>query len=120
MMIQLNWVFPILMLVSGVFLMLWTSRFNRNILNGQETSLGKYLIGSIFYGLWVFLISVGGILAAGLVYEGYEWTTDEKIGIVLLGVVGGVVAVIGSLWQAFIVTKFREKLYRSLSQKKKK
>ena len=119
-MTNFNWVFPVMMLVSGVFLMLWTTRFNRNILNGQETSLRKYLIGSVLYGLWVFLISVGGILAAGLVYEGYSWTSRETIWIAILGVIGGILAMIGSLWQFFIVTKFRDILYQSLRRKNKK
>jgi hypothetical protein len=119
-MTNFNAVFPVLMLISGIFLMLWTTRFNRNILNGQETSLRKYFVRSALYGLWVFLISVGGILAAGSVYEGYNWTTRETIGIALLGVIGGILAMIGSLWQFFIVTKFRDSLYQRLSRKNKK
>jgi hypothetical protein len=116
---NLNWVFPALMLISGVFLMLWTTRFNRNILNGQETSLPKYFVGSALSGLWIFLISVGGILLLGSVYEGYGWTTFETIEIVIVGVIGGIVAMIGTLWQFFIVTKFREILYQMLGRKNK-
>jgi hypothetical protein len=55
--------------------MLRTMRLNRNILNGQETSLPKYFAGSTLSGVWIFLISVGGILLLGSVYEGYGWTT---------------------------------------------
>jgi len=119
-MTNFNLFFSVLMLVSGVFLMLWTIRFNRNILKGQETSLRKYLVGSALSGLWVFLISVGGILAAGSVNEGYGLTTPETIEIAILGVIGGILAMIGSLWQFFVVSKFRDILYQSLSRKNKK
>jgi hypothetical protein len=120
MMTNFNWVFPVLMLVSGLFLMLGTTRYNRNILNGQETSLRKYLIGSTLYGLWVFLISVGGILAVGSIYGSDGWTARETIQIVILGVIGGILAIVGSLWQIFIVSNFRDSLYKSLSRKNKK
>jgi hypothetical protein len=116
---NVSWFLPILMLASGVLLMLWTTRFNRNILNGQETSASKYFIGSGLYGLWVFLISVGGILTVGLVYEGHGWSSYETVEIVILGAIGGILAAIGSLWQFFIVTKFREILYQSLNRKNK-
>lgn len=115
-----NWFFPILMLVLGVLLMLRTIQFNRKILNGQETSLRKYLAGSALSGLWVLLISVGGILTLGSVYDGYVWTLQETITIVLLGVIGGILAMIGSLWQFFVVGKFRDILYQSLHRKAKK
>jgi hypothetical protein len=117
---NLNWVFPALMLISGVFLMLWTTPFNRNVLKGQETSLLKYFVVSALSGLWIFLISVGGILLLGSVYEGYGWTTFETIQIVIVGVIVGIVDMIGTLWQFFIVTKFRDILYQFLSRKNKK
>jgi steroid 5-alpha reductase family enzyme len=112
-------VFPILMPVIGVVLMIWTTRFNRKLLNGQETSLKKYFIGATLFGLWVFLISVGVILGIGTVSGDGGWTTYETIEIVILGIIGGIVAIMGSLWQFFIVTKFREILYRALSRKNK-
>ena len=115
-----NWVFPVLMLVSGVFLMVWTTRLNRNILNGQETSLRKYFVGSSLSGLWIFLISVGGVLTVGSVYEDHGWTTHETVEIAIIGVIAGILAGIGSLWQFFIVTKFRDVLHQSLSRKNKK
>lgn len=114
-----NLILPLLMLVIGVILMIWTTRFNRNLLNGQETSLKKYFIGATLFGLWIFLISVGGILTIGSVYGDRGWTTYETIEIVILGVIGGALAVIGSLWQFFIVTQFREILYKMLSRKNK-
>lgn len=119
-MTNFNLAFPVLMLISGIFLMLWTTRLNRNILNGQETSLPKYFIGSALSGLWIFLISVGGILVLGSVYEGYAWTLLETIEIVIVGLIGGIAAMLGTLWQFFIVTKFRDILYQGLIQKDKK
>lgn len=120
MMMNLNWFFPALIVIFGVFLMLWTTRLNRNILNGQETSLPKYFVGSALSGLWIFLISVGGILLIGSVYEGYGWTLTETISIVSVSVIGGIAAMLGTLWQFFIVTKFRDSLYQSLIRKNKK
>jgi hypothetical protein len=114
-----NLILPALMLVIGLILMFWTTQFNRNLLHGQETSIKKYFIGATLFGLWIFLISVGGILVIGSVYEDSGWTTYETIEIVILGVIGGMLAIIGSLWQFFIVTKFREILYQLLGRKNK-
>jgi len=119
-MTNFNWVFPALMLIFGVFLMFWTLRFNRNLFNGQATQLWKYVLGSALYGLWVFLVSVGGILVAGSIYESYGWTTHETIGIAVLGLIAGVLATIGALWQFFIATKLRDNIYQLLVRKDKK
>jgi hypothetical protein len=116
---NLSLVLPVLMLASGIFLMFWATRFNHNLLIGEETSLSKYFIGAILFGLWVFLISVGGILIIGFGYEDIGWTTFETIEIVILGMIGGILAILGSLWQFFIATKFREILHRALSRKNK-
>lgn len=59
-------------------------RFNQKLFSEQETSLRKYFMSAALSGLWVFLISVGGILAAGSVYKGYGWTTCEAIWIAVL------------------------------------
>lgn len=93
--------------------------FNRYLLKGRETSLGKYFLGAAMGGLCIFLISVGGILLVSLVYGNRGWTTYETIEIILLGIVVSILAVVGTLWQFFLVSKFREILYQVLNRKKK-
>jgi hypothetical protein len=116
--LNMNRIFPVLMLVCGFLLMVWTLRFSRQILNGEETSLRKYLLGSALHGLWVFLIAVGGILTIGLIYESHGWSTSEKMEIMILGFGAGILGMVGSLWQFFLGTRFRESLHRNLKRKK--
>ena len=125
---NLNWLFPVLILVSGVFLiigvflMLQMIRVDRKIFKGEGGSLHEYLIGSALTGACVFLISVSGILAAGSVsvYYGEGWTVYEILEIAILVSIVAVLAVIGSLWRYFIVGKFRDVLYQKLKDRYKK
>jgi hypothetical protein len=100
-------VLPVLMLLLGVVLMYWTTQFNRNLLNTQERFLGKYITGAVVFGLWIFLVSVGAVITVGSYFGKQAWTTYETIEIIILGLIGGILAVIGALWQFFIVTRFR-------------
>ena len=115
-----DWVLSILTLVSAVFLMFWRLRSDRNLFNGQETSLRKYFTASALQGLCVFLLYIGIFLVGVAMYPDYGFTTRETILIVVLGLIVGILAMIASLWQFFIVTKFRESLYQSLSRRIKK
>jgi hypothetical protein len=119
-MINLNWVIPGFILICGILLMLWTTRSNRKLFIGQEISFRKYLINSALYGLWIFLISVGIILLIGSVNKGYQWTTSETLRFLILGFAAGILGMFGSLWQFFLVSEFRESLYKYLKLKVKK
>ena len=122
---NLNWFFPVLILtvlilISGVFLMLRMIRVDRKIFNGEEASLRTYLIGSALTGACVFLLFVGMILVTALVVKDIGWLRDGIIWIIILGLAGGIMAMIGSLWRYFIAGKFRELLYQKLKEKYKK
>ncbi len=114
---NLNWVFPAL--ISGVLLMLRVIRVDHKIFSGEEISLREYLIGSALTGAGVFLISVSGILAAGLISVYYRegWTTYEMIEVVIFVAIATILAIIGSLWRYFVAGKFRELLYQKLKDK---
>ncbi len=124
---NLNWLFPVLILTSGVFLiigvflMLQMIRIDRKIFKGEGISLHEYLIGSGLAGACVFLISMSGILAAGSVsvYYGGGWTVYKIMEIAVLVSVVVILAVIGSLWRYFIAGKFRDLLYQKLKDKYK-
>src|SRR6266542_3900796 len=100
-----SWIFPVLILISGVFLifgvflMLRMIRFDRKIFNGAEISLREYLIGSALTGACVFLISLSGILVAASVSVYYRegWTTYEMIEIAIFVAIVTILAIIGSL-----------------------
>ena len=116
---NLEIVIPTLMLITGILLMIWTTRFNRTLLQRQESSLWKYFLGATLFGVWIFLVSVGGILVIGSVQAGLGWSTYQITEIIIVGLVGSLLAIVGSLWQFFIVTNFREILYQRLNRKSK-
>jgi hypothetical protein len=107
-----------LMLVSGICLMIWTTRHNRKLLHNQGSSVWKYFIGAVSFGVWIFLVSVGCILLIGSINGGSNWSAYETMEFIILALIGSLVAIVGALWQFFLVTKFRENLYQKLNHKK--
>jgi hypothetical protein len=124
---SLNWILlasifilGVLTLVSGVFLVIWMTRLNRKIFNGQEISLRRYFVASALNGLCVLLIFLGCILLVGFADKGYAWSVHDIQWIVAVGFIGGIFIMLGSLWSYFIAGKFRELLYQKLNDKYKK
>ncbi len=118
--LALIFVFGFFMLASGIFLLVWTSRLNRKIFNGQEVSLRRHFIASALNGLCVFLISLGCVLLVGFADKSYSWSVRDIPWIAALGFIGGIFMMVGSLWSYFIAGKFRELLYQKLKDKYKK
>jgi hypothetical protein len=125
---NLNWPFPVLVLLSvvflitGIFLMVRMIPVDRKLFMGEGISFHEYLVGSALTGACAFLIIGGIILAVGSLsaYYGEGWTVDEIIAAVIIVSIGAILAAIGSLWQYFIVGKFREFIYQKLREKYRK
>jgi hypothetical protein len=118
---NLNWFFPVSLIMISVFLMIKAFRLNRRLLfKGEEATFRKYLIGSLLSGSATFLLTVGIILPAGLISKDFGWSGRDIIWIVILGLGCGILATIGSLWSYFIAGKFRTVLFQKLKEKYKK
>jgi hypothetical protein len=108
----------VLMLVSGVCLMIWTTRYNRKLFHGRENSVWKYFIGAVLFGAWIFLVSIGGILLLGSLNTSSGWSSYQTMELIVLALVGSLIAILGALWQFLLHTKLRENLYQKLNNKK--
>ncbi len=107
------------MLGSGIITTIWLSRFSRKVFLGQESSPHKKLGISILSGVSVGLIFVSVALIAGVLDTNYEWTEAGITGVGLLALAIAIIATIGSLWQFFVIGRFRTHLYRKLQEKNK-
>jgi hypothetical protein len=126
--VNLNWLFPVLIYLSGVFLiigiflMVRMISVDQKLFMGEGNSLHEYLVSSAIAGACAFLIFGSFILAVGLlsVYYGEGWTVDEIIAAAIIVSLGAILVAIGSLWRYFIVGKFREFIYQKLRDKYRK
>lgn len=118
-MMILQWIFLIIVLGCGIALMILTHRRSKIMFFGKETSLLKAIGMSALSGLSVSLLFMGISLLIGILNSNYRWTSSGIITIVTLGLILGVIATVGSLWQSYIIGKFRKYLYQKLNRDKK-
>jgi len=117
---NINWIIPTILILGGILLMIYVFRFSRELYYGRNASLSKYLISSVLFGLWVFLILVGVVMELGATDTSYKWVANEILGVILFGFVIGLIATIGALWGYFVIGKFRQLLYEWIKRKYKK
>ncbi len=72
--------------------------------------ISRYLRNAALAGLSICLLLTGSIVGISVLYPGYQWNLTGALGTVALGLVAGLVAVAGSLWQFYAADRFREKL----------
>lgn len=98
----------------GIFLFIRNFHQSRQILLGSETSRSVMIKVAIRLGLGFNL----GFLSLELFFAGLDknlkWTVETVLVMILLPLIGNLILTLGSLWQYFIVGK-----YRGLINKKK-
>lgn len=104
---------------SGIILMVIAILLSRTILQGRETSRLNRVVNSILLGMSASLIFMSVVFVIGLLDVTYTWTYQRLMAIGLVSLFPGIVVTIGSYWQFFVATKFREHLYRALTVKKR-
>ncbi len=81
-------------------------------------AISKYLRSAALAGLSICLLVVGSVVGISVLYPAYPWNLTEALGTVALGLLAGLIAAAGSLWQFYAADKLREKLeeWRSKQQ----
>lgn len=113
-MIVLQLLFTFIAFASGVLLAIFTYRRSKALFIGKESSFLKAAGNSILSGISVAFIFIGIAFVIGIADSNYSWETKEVITVLVLGLILGVIATLGSFWQFFLVGKFRKRLYGKL------
>ncbi len=107
----------ILVLIGVIALFIWTSRLSSKVFWGQITPTRELLWISLLSAIPVSLLFIDIILFASILDISYTWSITAVIGVLLISLFLGLLGFLGSMWQFFIVGKFRSHLFAKLRRK---
>lgn len=110
-------VFSLLLGVVGIVLFIREYRESRRILFGFETSRRIIIRTAVMNGLVLNLSFLAlELLLAGL-DKHHIWTVESILVMVAIPIIGNVIVTLGSLWQFYIIGKYRGFMFRKFSVK---
>ena len=114
-------VIPLLIacIVIGLCLGIYAYRDSRPIFFGLETSWKKRLSNAIYNGISSSMIFMSIILIVGLIEPKYNWSLKNILLFAAFSGFPGLIVTLGSIWQFFIVNRYRKKIIHSINRQDK-
>jgi hypothetical protein len=103
----LGWIVSAIAFAMGITLAIVSYRTSMSIISGNKQGLGNAIRNSVLSGVSVSLIFVGVASIISIRDPGYAWQASGIAAIILLALVAGIIATIGSLWQFYLAGKLR-------------
>lgn len=105
--------------IIGIVMLLQTYKVLRRILYGAETSRRVNIITAVNMGISLFICFFALELLMATLNSDHIWIIKSILIMVVLPAAGGLIVILGVLWQIFAITKYRGFLYRKISEIKK-
>jgi len=120
----MNLIIPIfivlLLAFGGIFLGLRAYKEDRSLtLSSNEVSPPKIIRIAAFYGASTCLIFFGIIMTGGILDANSTWSIKGALGAVLVSIVLGVIVAIGSAYQIYMSSRYKDALRTYLKKKNK-
>ncbi len=110
--------FGLLVLAAGIGLITRSWRGTQDDFLGNRQPWRERTVRSALSGFGAFLAGAGVIVAASSWFWGAAWSSKGVAAILVLGLVIVVVTTLGSLWQYFLVDRFRDGLVEHFRRKR--
>lgn len=108
----------LILLGLGISHMIYTRRIGlRDFIEEPQSLLGVFFRGSLIPGAIAGMIFLGILIVVGFLDRGYTWTLQGILGMIIIALVAGLLVMLGSLWQLFIVGKYRGFLFSRLKRR---
>jgi hypothetical protein len=111
---------PFLILaIVGLYMLISSYQHMERIVAGKETKIRNIVFRSAVLGFSATLIFFSGIFFFTAIFnEPFEWSLGNLLKSFAFFSVGGIIIFFGSLWQFFLISKYRDILIKIIKRQK--